>query len=81
VGELARIFVAALLLFGAARAVAADSHELPRLMLAAAAGGGAFLVAALATRALGPREWSLLTTSTRRLLAARTGGASTREAA
>jgi O-antigen/teichoic acid export membrane protein len=81
VGELTGIFVAALLLFAAARMVAGDSHELPRLMLAAAGGGGAFLVAAVATRALGPREWSLLATSARRLLAARGGGASTREAA
>jgi O-antigen/teichoic acid export membrane protein len=74
-GELARIAVAAALLFAVARVVAADSHDLPRLLLAAAAGGGAFLAAAVGTRALGPREWSLLTTSTRRLLAARAGGA------
>ena len=52
-----------------------DSHDLPRLALAAAAGAAAFVVAALATRALGPREWTLHTTSTRRLLAARAGGA------
>src|SRR5204862_412099 len=75
VGDIARIGVAAALLFAVARVVAGDSHELPRLILAAAAGAAAFLVAAVATRALGPREWTLLTTSTRRLLAARAGGA------
>jgi O-antigen/teichoic acid export membrane protein len=75
VGDLARISIAAALLFAVARIVAGDSHDLPRLVLAAAAGGAAFLVAALATRALGPREWTLLTTSTRRLLAARAGSA------
>jgi O-antigen/teichoic acid export membrane protein len=75
VGDLARIGVAALLLFAVTRVVVGDSHDLPRLIAAAVAGSGAFLVAALATRALGPREWTLLTTSTRRLLAARAGGA------
>jgi len=75
VGDIARIGLAAALLFAVARVVAGDSHELPRLILAAAAGAAAFLVAAVATRALGPREWTLLTTSTRRLLAARAGGA------
>ena len=70
VGDLARIGVAAGLLFAVAHVVAGDSHDLPRLALAAAAGAAAFLMAALATRALGPREWTLLTTSTRRLLAA-----------
>jgi len=73
VGDLARIGVAAVLLFAVARVVAGDSHDLPRLILAAAAGAAAFLVAALATRALGPRDWTLLTTSTRRLMAARPG--------
>ena len=57
------------------RLVAGDSHDVLHLILAAAAGGAAFLAAALATRALGVREWTLLTTSTRRLLAARAGGA------
>jgi len=73
-GDLARIGAAALLLFAVTRLVAGDSHELLRLILAAAAGGAAFLAAAVATRALGPREWTLLRTSTRRLLAARAGG-------
>ena len=75
VGELTRIGVAAALLFAVTRLTVGDSHDLPRLALAAAAGAAAFVVAALATRALGPREWTLLTTSTRRLLAARAGGA------
>jgi O-antigen/teichoic acid export membrane protein len=74
-GALARIAVAAALMFAVARVVAGDSHDLPRLALAAAAGGAAFLAAAVATRALGLREWTMLTTSTRRLLAARAGGA------
>ena len=74
VGDLTRSSAAAALLYAVARVVAGDSHDLPRLALAAAAGTAAFLVAAVATRALGPREWTLLTTSTRRLLAARAGG-------
>jgi O-antigen/teichoic acid export membrane protein len=74
-GELARITAAAALMYAVARLVAGDSHELARLLLAAAAGAGAFLMAAVATRALGARDWTLLTTSTRRLLAARAGGA------
>ena len=75
VGEIMRIGVAAALLFAVTRLTAGDSHDLPRLALAAAAGAAAFVAAALATRALGPREWTLLTTSTRRLLAARAGSA------
>jgi O-antigen/teichoic acid export membrane protein len=73
VGELVRIGAAAVLLFAVTRVVAGDSHDLPWLILAAAAGGAAFLAAAVVTRALGPREWTLLRTSTRRLLAARAG--------
>ena len=75
VGEIMRIGVAAALLYAVTRLTAGHSHDLPRLALAAAAGAAAFVAAALATRALGPREWTLLTTSTRRLLAARAGGA------
>jgi O-antigen/teichoic acid export membrane protein len=71
VGDLARIAGASVLLFAVARLAAGDSHDLPRLALAAAAGGVAFVAAAVATRALGPREWTLLRSSTRRLLAAR----------
>src|SRR5207253_3159611 len=47
VRDLARIGLAAALLFAVARLVAGDSHELPRLILAAAAGAAAFLVAAV----------------------------------
>ena len=75
IGELARVGAAAVLLFAVTRIIAGDSHDLPRLIAAAAAGSAAFLAAAVVTRALGPREWTLLTTSTRRFLAARAGGA------
>jgi O-antigen/teichoic acid export membrane protein len=56
-----------------ARVLAGDAHDLARLTLAAAGGLVAFLLAALALRLIGPREWNLLTTSTRRLLTSRAG--------
>jgi len=54
-----------------------DAHDLLRLALAAGAGLAVFLVACVPTGLLGAREWSLLTTSTRRLLAMRASGATT----
>jgi O-antigen/teichoic acid export membrane protein len=54
-----------------------DTHDLLRLALAAGAGLAVFLVACVPAGLLGPREWSLLTTSTRRLLALRTSSATT----
>jgi hypothetical protein len=46
-----------------------------RPMLAALAGGAAFLPVIIGARLLGPREWTLLITSTRRLLPSRASGA------
>ncbi|HET7341552.1 MAG TPA: polysaccharide biosynthesis C-terminal domain-containing protein [Methylomirabilota bacterium] len=56
--------------------IAGDSHELMRLVVAGAAGFTVFALACLPTRLLGPREWTFITTSTRRL-AARASGATT----
>jgi hypothetical protein len=53
--------------------LAGEAHDLTRLGVAAAGGLLAFLLAALALRLIGPREWNLLTTSTRRLLTSRAG--------
>jgi O-antigen/teichoic acid export membrane protein len=46
-----------------------DAHDLVRLSVAAAAGFGTFVVACVFLGLLGAREWGLVTTSTRRLLA------------
>ena len=72
--ELARVGLAAALLFAVTRLVAGDSHDVLPLVVAAGIGVVGFVGAALATGALGVREWTLLATSTRRLLAARAGG-------
>jgi hypothetical protein len=45
------------------------------MVVAAAAGFLVFLLTCVAARVIGPREWGLLTTSTRRLLAMRASGA------
>jgi O-antigen/teichoic acid export membrane protein len=73
VGELVRIGVSASLLFAVTRLIAGDSHDVLHLIAAAGVGVLGFVGAALATRALGEREWTQLRTSTRRLLAARAG--------
>ena len=75
VAEIVKITGGAALVFVVARTIAGDSHELLRLMLAALAGGAAFLPVIIGARLLGPREWTLLITSTRRLLPSRASGA------
>jgi O-antigen/teichoic acid export membrane protein len=57
--------------------LAGEAHDPVRLVVAATAGLAVYILACVAARLLGPREWGLLTTSTRRLLAMRAPGAST----
>jgi O-antigen/teichoic acid export membrane protein len=73
--DIAKTAAGAALVFLVARTVAGDSHDVVRLALAGAAGGAVVLPVLLAARLIGPREWALLVTSTRRLLAPRAGGA------
>jgi len=71
--DLARIAAAGVLTLVTTWALVGGAHDLVRLGIAAAGGVLAFLLAALALRLIGPREWNLLTTSTRRLLTSRAG--------
>jgi O-antigen/teichoic acid export membrane protein len=70
-GELARAGLAGLLTLAVAWLAAGDGQEPLRLVVAAAAGSIVFLLACVALRLVGAREWELLTASTRRLLATR----------
>jgi O-antigen/teichoic acid export membrane protein len=70
-GELARAGLAGLLTLAVAWLAAGDGQEPLRLVVAAAAGSVVFLLACVALRLVGAREWELLTASTRRLLATR----------
>src|SRR5262249_27033336 len=72
-GDMVRTAAAGGLSLVTAWSLAGGAHDLARLALAAAGGLLAFLLAALALRLIGPREWNLLTTSTRRLLTSRAG--------
>jgi O-antigen/teichoic acid export membrane protein len=73
--EIAKIAAGSVLVFFVARIVAGDSHEIGRLVLAGSAGTAVFLPILIGARLVGPREWTLLITSTRRLLAPRASGA------
>jgi O-antigen/teichoic acid export membrane protein len=75
-GDFAKLTAAGALVLLVTGAVAGDSHELGRLVVAGAAGFAVFALACVLTRLLGAREWSFITTSTRRL-AARASGATT----
>jgi hypothetical protein len=70
-GDLVRVAAVGGLSLVTAWGLAGDTHDLARIALAAAGGLLAFLLAALALRLIGSREWNLLTTSTRRLLTSR----------
>jgi hypothetical protein len=48
--------------------LAGDAHDLMRLAIAATVGGSAFVLACVPLGLLGPREWEIVTSSTRRLL-------------
>jgi O-antigen/teichoic acid export membrane protein len=71
--ELTRIAAAGGLSLVTAWLLAGDAHNLLRLGVATAGGLLVFVLAALALRVVGLREWNLLTTSTRRLLVSRAG--------
>jgi O-antigen/teichoic acid export membrane protein len=63
--DMARIAAAGVLCLVTAWSLAGDAHDLARLAAATAGGLLVFLLASLALRLIGPREWALLTTSTR----------------
>jgi len=65
------------LLVAAGLAGDAHAHDIVRLILAGGAALLVYVLACLATRLIGAREWGFITTSTRRLLAARASGATT----
>lgn len=73
-GDLARTTGAGVLTLVVAWTVAGDSHQPLRLVAAATAGILVFLLACVAARLVGPREWGPIATSTRRLLAMRPSG-------
>jgi O-antigen/teichoic acid export membrane protein len=73
--ELVKVGVGSVLVFFVTRMVAGNSFDPLRLALAALAGGAVFVPVVIGTRLIAPREWTLLITSTRRLLAARASGA------
>jgi O-antigen/teichoic acid export membrane protein len=75
VGEIAKITVGSVPVFLVTRAVAGESHDLLRLGLAALAGVAVFLPVLVGGRLIGRREWTMLITSTRRLLAPPASGA------
>jgi O-antigen/teichoic acid export membrane protein len=65
--DLAKTAAAGALALVATWSLVGDAHDLVWLGLAAGGGVLAFLLAAVALRLIGPREWDLITTSTRRL--------------
>jgi O-antigen/teichoic acid export membrane protein len=73
--DLARTTAAGVLTLAVTWSLAGDYHHPLRMVVAAAAGFLVFLLTCVAARVIGPREWGLLTTSTRRLLAMRASGA------
>lgn len=72
--DFAKTAAAGVLTLVVTRAVAGDSHHPLRLVAAATLGVLVYLLACVAARLIGPREWGLLTTSTRRLLPLRASG-------
>jgi O-antigen/teichoic acid export membrane protein len=72
-----RLAVAGLLSFFVSWGLAGDVHDLGRLLGAGVAGCLVFAAACVPLRLVGAREWIFVTSSTRRLLAARTSGATT----
>jgi O-antigen/teichoic acid export membrane protein len=71
----AKIAGAGLLALATTWSVAAGGHDLGWLLTAAGAGLAVFLTTAVLAGVIGGREWSLLITSTRRILAPRATGA------
>jgi O-antigen/teichoic acid export membrane protein len=77
IADVAKTTLVGLLAWFVAWELAGDAHDPIRLVVAATAGLAVYILACVAARLLGPREWGLLTTSTRRLLAMRAPGATT----
>lgn len=77
IADIAKTTLVGLLAWLVAWELAGDAHDPIRLVVAATAGLAVYVLACVAARLLGPREWGLLTTSTRRLLAMRAPGATT----
>jgi O-antigen/teichoic acid export membrane protein len=75
IAAIARTALVGLLAWFVAWALAGEVHDPIRLVGAATLGLGVFVLACVPARLIGPREWGLLTTSTRRLLAMRAPGA------
>jgi O-antigen/teichoic acid export membrane protein len=73
--DLAKVAAAGALTALVAWSLAGDFHHPVRLVGAAGAGLAVFLLACVAARLIGPREWDFITASTRRLLAMRASGA------
>jgi O-antigen/teichoic acid export membrane protein len=74
---LAKTAILGVLTWLVASLIVGDSHDLGWVALAAAAGVVVFVAGCVPAGLLGLREWNLLTTSTRRLLAMRASSATT----
>ena len=75
--DIAKVAAAGMLAWVVAWKLAGDAHDLIRLALASMAGLSIFLLTCVPAGLLGAREWGLLTTSARRLLATRAPDATT----
>ena len=77
--DFVKLTLAGLLTLLVATGLAGDahSHDIVRLVMAGGAALAVYFLACLASRLIGAREWGFITTSTRRLLAARASGATT----
>jgi O-antigen/teichoic acid export membrane protein len=75
--DVTKTVAAGLLAWLVAWELTGDAHDLIRLSVAAGAGFSTFVLACVPLGLIGAREWGLLTTSTRRLLAMCAPGATT----
>lgn len=75
--DLVKIGVAGAVALVVTWGLAGDAHDLPRLVVSAAAGFVVFAAACIPARVVRPGEWAYILNSTRRLLAARAPGATT----
>jgi len=75
--DITKTVAAGLLAWLVAWELTGDAHDLIRLSVAAGAGFSTFVLACVPLGLIGAREWGLLTTSTRRLLAMCAPGATT----
>lgn len=75
--DLAKTTAIGMLAYVVTSTLAGDAHDVVRLAVAGTAGFAVFLLACVPARLIGAREWDLVATSTRRLLAMRTSSATT----